>query len=153
MLDSNAVVWCGLAAHGFGCFRFMELAEIERCRASMPPPQTHQECGLLGSMGMAVAVCWGCPHCSDARATDRDAQHSSEKRQVSVSNAFADGVSSFMNRNGPNGNEETAVSCQQKQRRTCAPLPRCRGRVSLSSSRSWVVLEFCAFLRSISLWL
>ena len=70
---------------------------------------------------MAVAVCWGCPDCSDARATYRDAQHSSEKRQVSVSNAFADGVSSFMNRNGPNGNEETVVACQQKQRRTCAP--------------------------------
>ena len=26
----------------FDCFRFMELAETGRCRASVPPPQTHQ---------------------------------------------------------------------------------------------------------------
>ena len=51
----------------FDCFRFMELAEIGRCRASMFPPQTHQG-GLLRSIGMAVAVCWGCPRCSNARA-------------------------------------------------------------------------------------
>ena len=47
----------------FDCFRFMDLAEIGRCRASVSPPQTHQG-GLLSSISMAVAVCWGCPHCS-----------------------------------------------------------------------------------------
>ena len=48
----------------FNCVRFMELAEIGRCRASLSPPQTHQG-GQLSSMGMAVAVvCWGCPRCS-----------------------------------------------------------------------------------------
>ena len=47
----------------FDCFRLMELAEIGRCRASLSPPQTHQG-GLLSSIGMAVAVCWGCPRCS-----------------------------------------------------------------------------------------
>ena len=30
----------------FGCFRFMELAEIGRCRASVPPPQTPEGGGL-----------------------------------------------------------------------------------------------------------
>ena len=45
--------------HGLfsGCFRFMELAEIGKCRASEPPPQTHQDC-LLSSIGIAVAACW-----------------------------------------------------------------------------------------------
>ena len=47
----------------FDCFRFMEPAEIGRCHASVSPPQTHQG-GLLSSIGMAVAVCWGCPRCS-----------------------------------------------------------------------------------------
>ena len=45
----------------FDCFRFMELvelAEIGRCRASVSPPQTHQN-GLLSSIGMAVAVFLG----------------------------------------------------------------------------------------------
>ena len=49
------------------CFRFMELAEIGRCHASLPPPQTRL-CGLLGSIGMAVAVFWGCPRCGNMRA-------------------------------------------------------------------------------------
>ena len=49
--------------------------------------------------------------------------HRSKKRRASVRNAFADGVPSCVTRNAPNGNEETAVSCQQKQRRKCAPLP------------------------------
>ena len=51
----------------FDYFRFMELAEIERCRASESPPQTHQG-GQLSSSDMAFAVCWGCPRCSNARA-------------------------------------------------------------------------------------
>ena len=51
----------------FDCFRFMELAEVGRCRAPVSPPQTHRG-GLLSSIGMAVAVCWGCPRWSNARA-------------------------------------------------------------------------------------
>ena len=39
----------------FGCFRFMELAEIGRCRAPISPPQTHRG-DLLGSISMGVAV-------------------------------------------------------------------------------------------------
>ena len=48
----------------FGCFRFTELAEIGRCRASAPPPQTHQgglieRCALAGDqVGQGHAV--GC---------------------------------------------------------------------------------------------
>ena len=47
----------------FDYFRFMELAEMRRCRASLAPPQTHQG-DQLSSSDMAVAVCWGCPRCS-----------------------------------------------------------------------------------------
>ena len=71
----EAEKWSFVAAPGGGRnsggvngFRFIELAEIGSCRASVSPPQTHQDGLLLGSIGMAVAVCWGCPRCSDARA-------------------------------------------------------------------------------------
>ena len=50
-------------------------------------------------------------------------RHRSKKRRAFVRNSFAYGVSSCVTRNAPNGNAETAVSCQQKQRRKCAPLP------------------------------
>ena len=75
------------------------------------------------------------------RLVGRGYMHRSKERWVSVWNAFADGACTFDNRNAPDGVEETAVSSQQKQRRTCAPLPRCRCRVSLSSARSRVVIE------------
>ena len=60
----------------FGCFRFMELAEIGRCRASVSPPQTHQG-GLLGRqhwhgscslLFVGDYFLWGCPRRSNARA-------------------------------------------------------------------------------------
>ena len=51
--------WCVMFSTVFDLWN-MELAEIGRCRASVSPSQTHQG-GLLGSIGMAVAVFWGCP--------------------------------------------------------------------------------------------
>ena len=46
-LDYAIVVVMALTTAVFDCFRFMALAEIGRCRISVPPPQTHQG-GLLG---------------------------------------------------------------------------------------------------------
>ena len=70
MLDSNAVAWCGLAASS-ARFRLFSIYGTSGNR-EMPPrifgPTANSPKYLLGSMGMAVAVCLGFPCRGNMRA-------------------------------------------------------------------------------------